>query len=185
MFANIKRLGKYCVLLLCLPSLSFAETKMSAVLAQTELSAACQYKINALSQALIGEKQHRILRQSVAGSDTAQFFVLLSYNDQDSHVSFTAVPQGEDCEVHISESFELPASCVDARQALFKRWAMLGRLNDTTIVMRYDHPRDKSQLPADIDARATAILTQTQHGKYCLISKKQFDAKPLKPKSEK
>ncbi len=146
---------------------------MAAVLADSRLSLACQAKVSAIADHIIGKKKHRILEKQVSDSDSFHVFVLLSYNDQDSHLSLTASPTKTDCRVDSSESFELPAPCTEARESIFKRWEMLGRLSEKTRVLRYDHPRKKTERLADENARALGFLTQTRRGAGCLITRQQ------------
>ncbi len=152
-----------------------ANTKMAQALAQAKIPKACQQKLIRIADDIIGKKRHRVLEKTLSNSTTFQAFVLLSYNDQDTHLSFTATETPKGCQVNMNESFELPANCLEARQALFKRWALIGQLSNTTYVLRYDHPRKKVRRLADENARAIAFLTQTRNGKACLISKQQQD----------
>ncbi len=150
-----------------------AQSKMSQVLVETNLPPACKNILLDFAEALIGPKKHRILRNPSAHVPFFQAFMLLSYNDQDSHVQFSAIPTADGCEVSYSESFEINTPCMEAREALFKRWQLIGKLSETTAVLRYDHPRDKKTLPADENDRASAYLTQTRNGEACLVTKKQ------------
>ncbi|PID65604.1 MAG: hypothetical protein CR975_06500 [Gammaproteobacteria bacterium] len=146
---------------------------MPEVLAATDLPGACKAPLIKAAAVIIGPKRHRILHNKTSHSPIFEAFVLLTYNDQESHLNFTAVPTEAGCEVSYRESFEINTPCIDAREALFKRWQVLGKLSDTTMVLRYDSPRKKEQLPADEDDRATAYLTQTRQGVSCLVTKKQ------------
>ncbi len=157
-----------------------AQSKMPQVLAETNLPPACKNILLDFAETLIGPKKHRILRNPTAHVPFFHAFMLLSYNDQESHVLFSAVPTGNGCEVSYSESFEINTPCMDAREALFKRWQLIGKLSETTVVLRYDHPRDKKTLPPDENDRATAYLTQTRNGEACLVSKKQHHIQIIK-----
>lgn len=150
-----------------------AQSKMPQVLVETNLPPACKNILLTFAEEMIGPKKHRILRNPSAHAPFFQAFMLLKYNDQESHVTFSAVPTGDSCEVSYSESFESKTPCMEVREALFKRWKQVGKLSDTTMVMRYDFPRDKKELPENEDDRATAYLTQTRNGKSCLVTKKQ------------
>ncbi len=161
-----------------------AESKMADALKNTAISKSCQTKLVRIADHIIGKKRHRILEKNVSQAKTFHAFVLLSYNDQDSHLSFTATETGDGCQVNMNESYELPANCLDARNSIFKRWAMLGRLNDKTIVVRYDHPRRKTERLDDENARALGFLTQTRRGEACLISRQQQNM-PEPPQPEK
>lgn len=160
-----------------------AESKMREALADAKISKPCQNKLIRIADYFIGKKRHRILEKNVSNSTTFHAFVLLSYNDQDTHMSFTATETKTGCQINMRESYELPANCMDARNSIFKRWAMIGKLNDKTIVMRYDHPRKKATLIADENARAMGFLTQTRRGEACLITKQQQNI-PEPPKKE-
>ncbi len=157
-----------------------AQSKMPQVLTETNLPPACKNILLDFAETLIGPKKHRILRNPTPHAPFFQAFMLLSYNDQDSHVLFTAVPTDESCEVSYSESFEIDASCMETREALFKRWQLIGKLSETTLVLRYDHPRDKKTLPLDENDRASAYLTQTRNGKACLVTRKQHHIQAIK-----
>ncbi len=157
-----------------------AQSKMPQVLAETDLSPACKNILLDFAETLIGPKKHRILRNPTPHAPFFQAFMLLSYNDQDSHVLFTAVPTDESCEVSYSESFEINTPCMEAREALFKRWQLIGKLSETTLVLRYDHPRDKNTLPSDENDRASAYLTQTRNGEACLVTRKQHHIQAIK-----
>ncbi len=162
----------------------WAKTKMPEVLAETNLPMACQKPLIEFAERMIGPKRHRILQNKTSHSPIFEAFVLLTYNDQESHVSFTAVPTEKGCEVSYRESFEINTPCIDAREALLKRWKVLGKLSDTTMVLRYDFPRRKSELPADENDRATAYLTQTRRGASCLVTKKQQHIQTVSPEKE-
>ncbi len=166
----IKRVfSVFCIILSLLPVYqAAAESKMPLVLAETNLPKNCKNILLDFSKELIGPKKHRILRHPNPHVPFFQAFILLSYNDQDSHVLLTAIPMGQRCEVSYKESFEINIPCMDAREALVKRWQMIGKLSNTTMVMRYDHPRDKKSLPTNEDDRAVAYLTQTRRGESCL-----------------
>ncbi len=157
-----------------------AQSKMPQVLAETNLPPACKNILLEFAETIIGPKRHRILRNPTPHAPFFQAFMLLSYNDQDSHVLFTAVPTEEGCEVSYSESFEIDASCMETREALFKRWQLIGKLSETTLVLRYDNPRDKKTLPIEENDRATAYLTQTRNGEACLVTKKQHHIQAIK-----
>lgn len=159
--------------LLLATSQANAQSKMPQVLIETNLPQNCKNILLNFSEELIGPKKHRILQTPNPHAPFFQAFMLLSYNDQDSHVLFTAIPMGQNCEVSYSESFEIDTPCMGAREALFKRWQIIGKLSNTTMVMRYDHPRDKKTLPAKEEDRAMAYLTQTRRGEACLVTKKQ------------
>lgn len=150
-----------------------AQSKMPQVLPETNLPQSCKNILMNFAEELIGPKKHRILRNPTPHSPFFEAFMLLRYNDRDSHVNFTAVPTENGCEVNYSESFEIDVPCMGAREALFKRWQLMGKLSDTTFVMRYDFPRDKETLPKNENDRATAYLSQTRNGEGCLITKKQ------------
>lgn len=167
---NIKIMAAFA--LLAVSSLS-AQSKMPQVLPQTNLPPSCKNILLDVAERIIGPKEHRILPTPTPHTPFFEAFMLLSYNDQDSHVRFTAIPTAEGCEVSYSESFEIKTPCMGAREALFKRWKIIGKLSDTTMVMRYDFPRDKKTLPANESDRATAYLTQADNGKACLVTKKQ------------
>ncbi len=160
------------ILGLCFSGL-WAKSKMPEVLAETDLPNTCKKPLIEAAEAIIGPKRHRILQNKSSHSTVFEAFVLLTYNDQESHINFTAMPTKTGCEVSYRESFEINTPCIDAREVLFKRWKVLGKLSDTTIVLRYDFPRKKAQLPADENDRATAYLTQTRQGASCLVTKKQ------------
>lgn len=157
-----------------------AQSKMPQVLPETNLPQSCKNILIEFAEELIGPKKHRILRNPTPHSPFFEAFMLLSYNDQDSHVNFTAVPTEKGCEVSYSESFEIDTPCMGAREALFKRWQLVGKLSDTTFVMRYDFPRDKKTLPENENDRATAYLSQTRNGAGCLVTKKQQHIQILK-----
>lgn len=157
-----------------------AQSKMPQVLPETNLPPDCKHILMDFAEELIGPKKHRILRNPTPHSPFFEAFMLLSYNDQETHVHFTAVPTEKGCEVSYSESFEIKTPCMDAREALFKRWQLIGKLSNTTMVMRYDFPRDKKNLPPDENDRATAYLTQTRNGAGCLVTKKQQHIQAIK-----
>lgn len=159
------------------------QSKVAEDLATSKLSPACQEKVIRIVDDIIGPKTHRILAKNVSQTDTFHAFILLSYNDQDSHLSITVTPNNTDCQVNTNESFELPAPCPDARNSIFKRWAILGRMDENTLVMRYDHPRNKAELLADENERAMGFLTQTRQGVACLITRQQQNV-PMPPKKE-
>ncbi|PIE44877.1 MAG: hypothetical protein CSA45_05000 [Gammaproteobacteria bacterium] len=165
-----------------------AESKMSQFIDKSKLSIACQEKLVSIADGIIGIKRHRILEHNVPETKTFHAFVLLSYNDQDSHLSFTAIPtvdknNHENCQINVNESYQLPADCLDAREFIFKRWKLLGKLNEETFVLRYDHPRNKKELPQNEKARAMAYLTMTSNGRACLITKQQQNV-PALPREE-
>lgn len=166
-----------------LTSVAGAQNKMPAVLAETDLPPDCKAILIDFSEAMIGPKKHRIFPNPTPHSAAFEAFMLLSYNDQESHVSFSAVPSANGCEVSYRESFEIRTPCMGAREALFKRWKQLGKLSDTTMVMRYDFPRNKKALPKNEADRATAYLTQTRNGASCLVTKKQQHIQ-LRPKKD-
>lgn len=160
---------------------NLSPSKFAQVIHVTKLPKVCQSKLIRIADNFIGKKKHRILEHNVSDSDAFHAFILLSYNDQDSHVSYTAIPsENGDCQVNMNESFELPAPCPDARNSIFKRWEMLGRLDEHTIVVRYDHPRKKEERLADENARAMGFLTQTRRGTSCLVTRQQQNM-PLPP----
>lgn len=174
---------KTCLLLsaLMLSTLSVARAATEDAAAQPlkitetfddKLPKVCQDKLIYLVKDLVGPKKHRVLRHAL-DNKSYRAFILLQYNDQDSHVNLTAVPDGDDCLVSYTESFELDAPCTEARDSLFKRWALLGQLSDTSFFLRYDFPRKKETLPANEADRKMAVMTQTRHGKGCLITRKQ------------
>lgn len=183
MFRKIKCYIKpYIVFsVLSLSFIALPDTKIPEALKEASISVACKNKLIRIADNLIGKKKHRILEHNVSDSDAFHAFILLSYNDQDSHVSYTAIPsENGDCQVNMNESFELPAPCPDARNSIFKRWEMLGRLDEHTIVVRYDHPRKKEERLADENARAMGFLTQTRRGTSCLVTRQQQNM-PLPP----
>lgn len=155
-----------------------AETKMPAVLKELNLANPCKQTLVALAEEIIGPKEHRIIENKVTDSNIFEAFILLSYNDQESHLNFTAVPTAKGCKVSYSESFDVRTPCVEARESLFKRWRMLGKLSQTTTVFRYDFPRNKKQLPENENDRATAYLTQTRRGTSCLVTRKRQNIQP-------
>ncbi|MBS9777355.1 MAG: hypothetical protein KGV50_01200 [Gammaproteobacteria bacterium] len=157
----------------CLPNVVTADSKMPKALAETNLSSNCKEIITNFSEDIIGPKKHRILVHENPHAPFFQAFILLGYNDQDSHVTINAVPMGKQCEVSYKESFEINVPCDGAREALFKRWQLIGKLSNTTMVLRYDHPRNKKILPANEKDRAFAYLTQTRRGESCLVTKQQ------------
>lgn len=162
-----------------------AETKMPEVLADTDLPNSCKQRLIAVAEEIIGPKRHRIIENKVTDSNIFKAFMLLTYNDQESHINFTAVPTADGCKVSYSESFDIKTPCVDARESLFKRWRFLGKLSQTTTVFRYDYPRNKKELPENEDDRGIAYLTQTRRGTSCLVTKKQQNIQlPLKKDKE-
>lgn len=173
---SVKAIFHYILLtsaLLLATGYAAAQSKMPQVLTETNLPQNCKNILLNFAEELIGPKKHRILQTPNPHAPFFQAFMLLSYNDQDSQVLFTAIPMGQNCEVSYSESFEIDTPCMGAREALFKRWQIIGKLSDTTMVMRYDHPRDKKTLPVKKEDRAMAYLTQTRRGEACLVTKQQ------------
>lgn len=160
--------------MLLLTANALAETKISTILADNnDLPIECKTILIDAAEIMIGPKRHRIIENPSSNGDIFSAFILLSYNDQESHINFTAIPSEQGCNVGYNESFEINIPCVDARESLFKRWRLLGKLSDSTIVMRYDFPRDKKTLPKNENDRANAYLTQTRRGTACLVTKKQ------------
>lgn len=174
MFPKFVKFNRLIVIFtLSMASHVLAQSKMPQVLPQTNLPPACKNILLDFAERMIGPKAHRILVTATPHTPFFEAFMLLSYNDQDSHVRFTAIPTATGCEVSYSESFEIDTPCMGAREALFKRWQILGKLSNTTMVMRYDFPRNKKALPENEADRATAYLTQARGGKSCLVTKKQ------------
>lgn len=177
-----------------------AASKMSEVVTNSKLSEECKDKVIQIADHLIGKKGYQILGKNISNSEAFHAFILLSYNDQDSHITLTATPQktGSSCLVNMEESYQSNELCLDERQTVFKRWEYLGmgkmtsvtkynggKLKDRTYVVRYDKPRKKEELIEDTNARAMAFLTQTftRYGPMCLVTKQQQNM-PYPPKQD-
>lgn len=173
-FSRLLAVG-FCLLLSVSPlnAAKVNENKVGIILADSPLSETCKQAVMAFSGKLIGPKKHRVLSNHSA-PPIFEAFILIHYNDQDSHALLSAVDTEQGCRINYTENFDINMPCMGAREALFKRWKLLGKLSEITLVVRYDYPRDKKTLPASEAERTRAYLTQTRRGASCLVTKRQL-----------
>lgn len=85
-----------------------------------------------------------------------------SYRDRDSHVSFHSIKNSDgSCEISITESYILQTTCNDARNEVFSKWNLQGKLNARTLVLESRHIKGKQ-----------AFLT-AQFSTLCLVTTRQ------------
>ncbi|MGB1361167.1 MAG: hypothetical protein ACPG8V_03520 [Alphaproteobacteria bacterium] len=86
----------------------------------------------------------------------------LDYNGDDSQVNITASPIKNGCNIVFTETFTSNNPCIEMREKLFKKWKMLGKLNQTLV---FSYKKDKDFI---------AYLTPQGNGATCLITKRQI-----------
>ncbi len=89
-------------------------------------------------------------------------FTVVNYNGQDSHISTTAIPNGDNkCSILYNESYSFAGPCIIAREQAFSKWKFLGKLVET---LAFSFKRDKELF---------GFLTQQGNNRTCLIQKRK------------
>jgi len=141
-----------------------AQTKMVDVVNEHGIEQ-CKAQLLTIAEDVIGVKEHRLhLDQPKGNVDSYPFAVIgvLTYNDREAQLQFTASPMGQGgCEVTSLEAFTIPETCVDVREQVFKKWKFVGRLSEQSFFLRH-----KEQLTRN------ATLTSTNSGAGCLVTRR-------------
>jgi len=143
---------------------TYAETSMSVIVEEHDIQQ-CKIPLLAIAEELIGQKSHRLhVDQPKQHADKYPFTVVgvISYNDQDSQVRFSATPMiNNECEVAYQEVFVLAESCLEVREQVFKKWEYVGKLSNDSFFLRHKERFTKN-----------ATLTSIKSGSECLVTRR-------------
>ncbi|MBV7434053.1 hypothetical protein KRX19_03350 [Cardiobacteriaceae bacterium TAE3-ERU3] len=113
-----------------------AETSMATVLDEANISQ-CRSELIAAADAVIGKNIHRLyLPPLQVGQDMPAIAGIIAYHDRHAQVRFQAQMADGLCRINVRESYTFSDACPTIRTEVFKRWDLLGKLDEYTWVLQ-------------------------------------------------
>lgn len=114
----------------------YAETSMETVLDEANISQ-CRSELIAAADAVIGKNVHRLyLPPLQLGQDMPAVTGIIAFHDRHAQVRFQAQAVDGVCRINVRETYVFSDPCPTIRTEVFKRWDMLGKLDDYTWVLK-------------------------------------------------
>lgn len=112
-----------------------AETSMATVLDEAGINQ-CRSELIGAADAIIGKNIHRLyLPPLQAEQDMPAIAGIIAFHDRHAQVRFQAQIADGVCRINVRETYTFSDACPTIRTEVFKRWEMLGKLDDYTWVL--------------------------------------------------
>lgn len=120
---------------LCAVGRVYAATSMAAVLDESGV-AQCRAELIAAADAVIGQNAHRLyLPPLQQGQDRPAISGIIAFHDRHAQVRFEAQKVAGVCRINVRETYAFSDPCSTIRSEVFKRWDLIGKLDEYTWVL--------------------------------------------------
>ena len=113
-----------------------AQTSMAAVLDEANISQ-CRSELIGAADAIIGKNIHRLFLPPLQTEQEMPAITgIIAFHDRHAQVRFQAQMADGVCRINVRETYTFSDACPTIRTEVFKRWDLIGQLDEYTWVLK-------------------------------------------------